>query len=41
MLYRQNLHTHNRYCDGSGTLEDFAQAAIAAGLDTLGYSCHA
>lgn len=41
MLYRQNLHTHNRYCDGSGTLEEFAQTAIAAGLDTLGYSCHA
>jgi len=41
MLYTQNLHTHNHYCDGSGTLEAFAQAAIAQGLDTLGYSCHA
>ena len=41
MLYRQNLHTHNCYCDGRGTLEDFALAAIAGGLDTLGYSCHA
>lgn len=41
MLYRQNLHTHNHYCDGNGTLEEFTQAAIEAGLDTLGFSCHA
>lgn len=41
MLYKQNLHTHNHYCDGSGTLEEFVQAAIASGMDTLGFSCHA
>lgn len=41
MLYRQNLHTHNHYCDGQGELEDFVLAAINGGLDTLGFSCHA
>ena len=41
MLYKQNLHTHNHYCDGRGTLEDFILAAIDSGLDTLGFSCHA
>lgn len=41
MQYRQNLHTHNQYCDGQGTLEEIALAAIDLGLDTLGYSCHA
>ena len=41
MLYRQNLHTHNAYCDGRGTLEEFALAAIDMGLEALGYSCHA
>ncbi len=41
MLYKQNLHTHNHYCDGRGSLEEFVQAAIAGGLDTLGFSCHA
>ncbi len=41
MLFKQNLHTHNDYCDGRGTLEEFALAAIEQGLDTLGYSCHA
>lgn len=41
MLYKQNLHTHNHYCDGRGTLEEFVRAAIDGGLDTLGFSCHA
>lgn len=41
MLYRQNLHTHNHYCDGRGSLEEITLAAIDLGLDTLGFSCHA
>nr|MBQ4320002.1 histidinol-phosphatase HisJ family protein [Clostridia bacterium] len=41
MIYRQNLHTHNHYCDGRGTLEEFVLAAIDFGLDTLGFSSHA
>ena len=40
MLYRQNLHTHNHYCDGRGTLEEFVIAAIDQGLEALGFSCH-
>ena len=40
MLYRQNLHTHNHYCDGRGTLEEFVLAAIDQGLEALGFSCH-
>lgn len=41
MQYRQNLHTHNHYCDGRGTLEEFVQQALEFGMDTLGFSCHA
>ena len=41
MQYRQNLHTHNHYCDGQGTLEEFVQQALEFGMDTLGFSCHA
>ena len=41
MLYKQNLHTHNHYCDGRDTLEDMVLAAIDFGMDTLGFSCHA
>ena len=40
MLYKQNLHTHNHYCDGRGTLEEFTLAAIDQGLEALGFSCH-
>ena len=39
MQYRQNLHTHNHYCDGQGTLEEFVQQALEFGMDTLGFSC--
>ncbi len=40
MLYTQNLHTHNSYCDGRGTLREFTLAAIEQGLTALGFSCH-
>jgi len=40
MIYTQNLHTHNSYCDGRGTLEEFTLAAIEQGLTALGFSCH-
>ncbi|MBQ9984822.1 MAG: PHP domain-containing protein [Oscillospiraceae bacterium] len=40
MIYRQNLHTHNVYCDGRGTLREFTLAAIDQGLEALGFSCH-
>ena len=36
-----NYHTHSHYCDGKGTLEDYIQEAIKAGLTDLGFSGHA
>jgi len=35
-----NLHTHSRFCDGSGDPEEYVQAAIGAGFHTLGFSSH-
>lgn len=39
-MYKQNLHTHTRYCDGSNTPEEMIEAAIAQGFDSLGFSGH-
>ncbi len=36
-----NYHTHSRYCDGQGEIEDYVRAAIAAGMTSLGISSHA
>lgn len=36
-----SYHTHNRFCDGRGEIAEYAEAAIAAGLDALGISSHA
>jgi histidinol-phosphatase (PHP family) len=41
MTLRTNYHTHSRYCDGVGEIEEYVQAAIAAGFDSYGVSCHA
>jgi histidinol-phosphatase (PHP family) len=38
---RTNYHTHSRYCDGEGEIAEYLDAAIAAGLDSYGVSCHA
>lgn len=38
---RQNLHTHTSFCDGKNTPEEMARAAIALGMDSLGFSGHA
>jgi histidinol-phosphatase (PHP family) len=35
-----NYHTHNRYCDGTSAIEEYAKAALAARLDALGVSSH-
>lgn len=40
MRYKQNLHTHTRYCDGSNTPEEMADEAIRQGFDSLGFSGH-
>ena len=37
----QNLHTHTAFCDGKNTPEEMVQAAIALGMDSLGFSGHA
>lgn len=37
----QNLHTHTVFCDGKNTPEEMARAAIALGMDGLGFSGHA
>ena len=34
------MHTHTIYCDGKSTVEEMVKAAIAAGLDTIGFSGH-
>jgi histidinol-phosphatase (PHP family) len=36
-----NYHTHNRWCDGVGEIEEVVAAAIAAGLTQIGVSSHA
>lgn len=40
MRYKQNLHTHTLYCDGSNTPEEMADEAIRQGFDSLGFSGH-
>lgn len=37
----QNLHTHCAFCDGTGTPEEFVTAAVAKGLESIGFSSHA
>ncbi|MDP9372409.1 MAG: histidinol-phosphatase [Chloroflexota bacterium] len=36
-----NYHTHNRWCDGQGEIEEVIEAAIAAGMGQVGISSHA
>ena len=40
-MIRCNLHTHTTFCDGKSTPREMAEAALALGLDTLGFSGHA
>jgi histidinol-phosphatase (PHP family) len=39
--WKVSYHTHNEYCDGAGGIEEMVQAAIDAGLQTIGISSHA
>ena len=39
-MMRQDLHTHTTFCDGANTPEEMVQAALAQGLDCLGFSGH-
>lgn len=36
-----SFHNHPGYCDGSGSVEAYAEVALAAGLRSLGLSSHA
>lgn len=36
-----NYHTHSRYCDGKGELQEYVEFAIAHGFESLGFSGHA
>ena len=37
---RYNLHSHTQFCDGRGTMDQFARAAVAAGIRHYGFSPH-
>lgn len=41
MTFRTNYHSHNVFCDGRATMEDFVKFAIAKGLKKYGFSSHA
>jgi len=41
MPIRSNLHTHTVYCDGVSTPREMAEAALASGFVSLGFSGHA
>lgn len=41
MDWTASYHTHTQYSDGTGSVDDVIQAAIAAGLTQIGLSCHA
>ena len=38
---RASYHTHSRYCDGKGNLEDYVQRALELKWKVLGFSAHA
>ncbi|VBB46020.1 Histidinol phosphate phosphatase HisJ family [uncultured Paludibacter sp.] len=40
MNFRTNYHSHNVFCDGRSTMEDFVRFAIAKGLKKYGFSSH-
>ena len=40
MIPACNLHTHTVFCDGASTVDEMVQAAIEAGLSTIGFSGH-
>ena len=35
-----DLHIHTEFCDGKGTPEAYARAALEKGLDSIGFSAH-
>lgn len=41
LVATSSFHTHSRYCDGRGSIDDVVEAALAAGLTEIGISSHA
>lgn len=39
-MLKTNYHTHTSFCDGKGSPEEIAEAAIEKGFDILGFSSH-
>ncbi|MBR5192704.1 MAG: histidinol-phosphatase [Clostridia bacterium] len=38
--YKQNLHTHTKFCDGHNTIEEMVKSAINSGFTSIGFSAH-
>lgn len=38
---KNNLHTHSKYCDGAGNIEEYIISAIEKKMSSLGFSGHA
>jgi len=39
-MIRTSYHTHNRFCDGAGEIDEYVETAAAAGLEALGITSH-
>ena len=35
-----DIHTHTKWCDGKNSAEEMVRAALALGLECLGFSGH-
>lgn len=40
-MTRRDYHTHTTFCDGKNTAEEMVEAAVALGMDEIGFSGHA
>ena len=40
-MIRSNYHVHSTFCDGKNTVAEMAEAALAAGIGSLGFTSHA
>ena len=40
-MIRRDYHVHTTFCDGKNTPEEMVKAAIALGMDEIGFSSHA
>jgi histidinol-phosphatase (PHP family) len=40
-MYWSNYHSHNTFCDGRSSMEDFVKFALAKGVKKYGFSSHA